>query len=83
MRQCLEKWQPQMKAKSGVSTPKPRTPADSYVHRMDGYFICDEMAVLVHRLRELIGHSAAHTKIAFLSSADDVLCELLETVNRW
>jgi hypothetical protein len=39
MRQCVEKWQSQMKVKSGVSTPKPKTPEDSYVHRMDGYFI--------------------------------------------
>jgi hypothetical protein len=49
---------------------------------MDGYFVCDELAVLVHRLRELICHSQAHTKFAFLSSADDVFCELLETIDR-
>jgi hypothetical protein len=49
---------------------------------MDGYFVCDEVAVLVHRLRELICNSQAHTKMAFLSSADDIFSDLLETVDR-
>jgi hypothetical protein len=40
------------------------------------------LAVLVHRLRELICNSQAHTKMAFLSSADDVFSDLLETVDR-
>jgi hypothetical protein len=31
-------------------------PEDPYLNRMDGYFVCDELAVLVHRLRELICH---------------------------
>jgi hypothetical protein len=29
-------------------------PEDPYLNRLDGYFVCDELAVLVHRLRELI-----------------------------
>jgi hypothetical protein len=67
---------------SGVRTSKTRKPEDSYVHRMDGEFICDEMAIHIHGLRELICHSQVHTKMAFLSSADDVFCDLLETIER-
>lgn len=60
----------------------PKVPEERYVYRMDGYFVCDELAVLIHRLRELICHSQAHNKLAFLSSADDVFSELLETIER-
>lgn len=62
--------------------PKARAAEDPSAHRMDGYFVCDELAVLVHRMRELICHSQAHTDFAFLFSADDIFCELLETVER-
>jgi hypothetical protein len=68
----------------GVRNQNPTAAQEAYVHRMDAYFICDELAVLVHRLRELIGDSQAHSKMAFLSSADDVSSDLLETVeNAW
>jgi hypothetical protein len=67
---------------AGLSTDDPRMLGDRFLRKMDGYFMCDELAVLVHRLRELICHSQAHTRIAFLSSADDILSELLETIER-
>jgi hypothetical protein len=57
-------------------------PEDNYLNRLDGYFVCDELAVLVHRLRELICHSRTHSSAAFLSSADDIYCDLLETIER-
>jgi hypothetical protein len=65
-----------------VSSPAAKLPEEQYVRRMDGYFVCDELAVLTHRLRELICHSQSHSKLAFLSSADDVFSDLLETVDR-
>ena len=55
-------------------------PEDHYLNRMDGYFVCDELAVLVHRLRELICHSQTHSKPVFFSSADDIYCDFLETM---
>ena len=68
--------------KSGVSEDDASMLEDRFQRKMDGYFMCDELAILVHRLRELICHSQAHTRIAFLSSADDILSELLETIER-
>ena len=44
------------------------------VNRLDAYFVGDEFAVLVHRMRELISNSRSHTKFAFLSSADLLAC---------
>ena len=52
------------------------------VTRLDAYFVCDEFAVVVHRLRELISNSRSHTKFAFLSSADDIFNDVLESAER-
>jgi hypothetical protein len=57
-------------------------PEDPYVNRLDAYFVCDEFAVLVHRLRELICHSRQHSSAAFLLSADDIYSDLVETMER-
>lgn len=65
-----------------MSSPNPTMPEDPYLNRMDGYFVCDELAVLVHRLRELIFHSQAHCSPVFLSSADDIYRDFLETMER-
>jgi hypothetical protein len=65
-----------------MSSPNPAMPEDPHLNRMDGYFVCDELAVLVHRLRELICHSQKHATPVFLSSADDIYCDFLETMER-
>lgn len=65
-----------------MSSENPTPPRDNYLQRMDGYLVCDELAVLIHRLRELICHSRSHTRFAFLTSADDIFSELLETMER-
>jgi len=65
-----------------MSSQNPTMPEDNYLNRMDGYFVCDDLAVLVHRLRELICHSQAHSRAAFLSSAADIYCDFLETMER-
>lgn len=56
--------------------------AEAYIHRLEAHFLCDDLAMIVHRLRELISDSESHSRIVFLSSADDVICDLLETVDR-
>ena len=38
--------------------------------------------MIVHRMRERISNSRSHTKFAFLSSADDIFSDLLESVER-
>jgi hypothetical protein len=65
-----------------VNDQKPTAAQEMYVTKMDGYFICDEMAVIVHRLRELIGDSQEHTAYAFMSSANDIYCDLVEVMER-
>ncbi len=50
--------------------------------RMDGYVVCDELAVLTHRLRELIGSSQEQAAQAFMCSANDIFADLVETLDR-
>jgi hypothetical protein len=73
---------PSCDGNGGVRSGNPRMSEDPCLHKMDGYFICDELAVLIHRLRELICRSDSHTRIAFLCSADDIFCDLLKTLDR-
>jgi hypothetical protein len=49
---------------------------------MDGYFACDEIIVIVHRLRELIGESQEHSRMAFMYSANDIFSDLVESVDQ-
>jgi hypothetical protein len=65
-----------------LSDPNANPGAEAYVRRMDGYFVCDELAVLIHRLRELISDSQTHNRMVFLTCADDIFSDLLETVDR-
>jgi hypothetical protein len=65
-----------------VSSDKSTAAQQACVRRMDGYFICDEFAVIMHRPRELIGSSQEHSKIAFMRSANDLFCDLVETLDR-
>jgi hypothetical protein len=64
-----------------VSGWEAKSAADAYVHRLDGEFLCDGLALIVQRLRELIHDSQSHSRVVFLSSADDIICDLLETVD--
>ncbi len=48
---------------------------------MGGYFICDELAVIIHRLRELIGNSQERSAYAFMFSANDIFLDLVETLD--
>ena len=59
---------------------KPGT--DAYIHRLEAEFLCDELAVIVNRLRELVRDSQRHRRTVFLSLTDDVICDLLESVDR-
>ena len=65
-----------------MNDQKPAAAQEMYVTRMDAHFICDEFAVIVHRLRELIGDSQEHSAYAFMSSADDIYCDLVEVMER-
>jgi hypothetical protein len=49
--------------------------------RPDASLACDELAVLVQRLRQLL-ESQAGGKAAFLSTADQVFTEFAETLDR-
>ncbi len=64
-----------------MSNHKPTAVQEAYVQRLDAYFWCDDMAVVVHRLRELIGNSQEHTKQAFMWSANDLFADLVETLD--
>jgi hypothetical protein len=64
-----------------VSDRGVKSAADAYVHRLDGEFLCDGLALIVQRLRELIHDSPSHSQMVFLSSADDIICDLLEAVD--
>ncbi len=65
-----------------MSIKKPTLAHEACVVQMDGYFVCDELAVLTHRLRELIGSSPEHTAHAFMCSANDIFADLVETLDR-
>ena len=65
-----------------MSNDKPTAAQEACVQRLDAYFWCDEMAVVVHRLRELIGSSQEHSRYAFMSSANDIFADLVETLDR-
>ncbi len=65
-----------------MNSQNPKMPEDNYLNRLDAYFVCDELTVFVHRMRELICHSQAHSRAAFLSCADDICCDFLETMDR-
>lgn len=56
--------------------------ADAYIHRLEAEFFCDDLIATANRLRELVRDSQQHRRTVFLSLADDVICDLLEKVDR-
>jgi hypothetical protein len=65
-----------------VSDPSTRSTADPYIHRLEAEFLCEQLTAIVNRLRELIRDSQQHRRTVFLSLTDDLICDLLETVDR-
>ena len=65
-----------------MSDPSTKSAADAYIHRLEAEFLCEQLTAIVNRLRELVRDSQQHRRTVFLSLADDVICDLLEIVDR-
>ncbi len=65
-----------------MSDPGTNAVTNAYLHRLEADLMCDELVAIVNRLRELVRDSPSHRGTAFLSLADDAICDLLESVDR-